>query len=385
MEVEKFLNMCDSASDVLLDDICPDENLVEHSGIFGMKWGNRRYQNEDGTYTEEGKKRRRKTFSNMSRSEKKAAKKALKKARDAREEKAERKEAVQRGDIRYAQMNFDKFSEDEITELYRRYDMKREIDRINTQKSQETLDKWVNRLDSAGKMARSVDSIYTSLNDMSETHKNSKAAESRRKMENKKSKLALEEQKLKNDNQRTKNKVEEENYSRMLEETKDYRDKLRKYELEQKRLSNEKLSAEEDSIRSKTRNESAKADRDAQEWKDKFRPGAVDPQSALNYVKNIKALRDNTKEAVRENIEESYPKSRFPKDSPVSYKEFVNDLVNEQMIKFDKNYPSDYKTYVNSGGAQYTTQKDEVMGAKKLSDKQLKELAKQIAEMNEED
>lgn len=32
-----------------------------HWGIFGQKWGKRRYQNEDGTYTEEGKERRRKT------------------------------------------------------------------------------------------------------------------------------------------------------------------------------------------------------------------------------------------------------------------------------------------------------------------------------------
>jgi hypothetical protein len=32
-----------------------------HHGIQGMKWGIRRYQNEDGTYTEAGKKRRAKT------------------------------------------------------------------------------------------------------------------------------------------------------------------------------------------------------------------------------------------------------------------------------------------------------------------------------------
>ena len=28
-----------------------------HHGILGMKWGIRRYQNEDGTYTDAGKKR----------------------------------------------------------------------------------------------------------------------------------------------------------------------------------------------------------------------------------------------------------------------------------------------------------------------------------------
>lgn len=35
-------------------------NDLCHWGIKGQKWGERRYQNEDGTYTEEGKERRRK-------------------------------------------------------------------------------------------------------------------------------------------------------------------------------------------------------------------------------------------------------------------------------------------------------------------------------------
>lgn len=34
-----------------------DEEFLEHHGILGMRWGIRRYQNEDGTYTEEGRKR----------------------------------------------------------------------------------------------------------------------------------------------------------------------------------------------------------------------------------------------------------------------------------------------------------------------------------------
>lgn len=34
-----------------------DKNQLEHFGISGMKWGIRRYQNADGTYTEAGKKR----------------------------------------------------------------------------------------------------------------------------------------------------------------------------------------------------------------------------------------------------------------------------------------------------------------------------------------
>ena len=36
-----------------------DSDFLEHHGIKGQKWGIRRYQNTDGTWTEEGKRRRR--------------------------------------------------------------------------------------------------------------------------------------------------------------------------------------------------------------------------------------------------------------------------------------------------------------------------------------
>lgn len=37
--------------------ISSDPNSLQHFGIKGQKWGVRRFQNEDGTLTEEGKKR----------------------------------------------------------------------------------------------------------------------------------------------------------------------------------------------------------------------------------------------------------------------------------------------------------------------------------------
>lgn len=36
---------------------CSYENSMSHHGIKGQKWGERRYQNEDGSLTEEGRKR----------------------------------------------------------------------------------------------------------------------------------------------------------------------------------------------------------------------------------------------------------------------------------------------------------------------------------------
>ncbi len=38
-------------------------NELQHSGVLGMKWGIRRYQNKDGTLTAEGKKRKKHTES----------------------------------------------------------------------------------------------------------------------------------------------------------------------------------------------------------------------------------------------------------------------------------------------------------------------------------
>lgn len=38
-----------------------EELYLEHHGILGQKWGVRRYQNADGSLTEAGKKRQKKT------------------------------------------------------------------------------------------------------------------------------------------------------------------------------------------------------------------------------------------------------------------------------------------------------------------------------------
>lgn len=44
-------------------------SYIKHHGILGQKWGVRRYQNNDGSLTEEGKKRYSKKVSEMSNEE----------------------------------------------------------------------------------------------------------------------------------------------------------------------------------------------------------------------------------------------------------------------------------------------------------------------------
>ena len=44
-------------SETKLSEIFPEYDHLEHYGVLGQKWGVRRYQNEDGTLTSEGKAR----------------------------------------------------------------------------------------------------------------------------------------------------------------------------------------------------------------------------------------------------------------------------------------------------------------------------------------
>lgn len=59
------------------------ENELYHWGIKGMKWGVRRYQNKDGTYTSAGRKRKRDNWSEDAKTASDIRKKSVKEMSNA--------------------------------------------------------------------------------------------------------------------------------------------------------------------------------------------------------------------------------------------------------------------------------------------------------------
>ena len=125
---------------------------IVHSGLLGMKWGKRRYQNYDGTLTEEGKRRYYKNYNP-----------------DHRE--LLKKQAILRGDISEVQNNKDYFSRQEKQELLENYRKNKEIDDVyaaiiqrakgknKVEKMFDMLDKMEPKLRTAVNVAQDVDKL----------------------------------------------------------------------------------------------------------------------------------------------------------------------------------------------------------------------------------
>lgn len=167
---------------------------IEHYGVKGQKWGQRNYQNPDGTYTELGKERRRvgykktesaddesegkiggKAYKDMSRSERRAAKRKARhneaERRERREFNRDKAEAIKSGNLEFINKNISKFSNDEIMEAADRYkrmqlikDMQRAEKEAEKRDHEAFIDKGLRFLKKASDATDSLTNIYNRIN-----------------------------------------------------------------------------------------------------------------------------------------------------------------------------------------------------------------------------
>lgn len=145
---------------------------VLHSGVIGQKWGQRRWQNEDGSYTEEGKARRRisgrKTYGELSKKERKALKKERKEKEREENFEDRKKKAINDADYEFAIKNAEKFSNEELDQLANRYRKLQQVYKIQEdelKKSSEKLHSW------SDKLKKSVHSLAEYADDFSKFSK----------------------------------------------------------------------------------------------------------------------------------------------------------------------------------------------------------------------
>lgn len=178
---------------------------LQHYGVKGQKWGQRNYQNPDGTYTELGKERRRvgykkeegsedtpktkisgKAYKDMTRKERRAAKRKARhneaERRERREFNRDKAEAIQNGDLDFVNKHLEKFSNDEIATVVNRYktmQIIRDMDAADKAKKHKNADHYIDKaihyLEKAGDVTAAVTRIRDKINDS-----NKKSAESKK-------------------------------------------------------------------------------------------------------------------------------------------------------------------------------------------------------------
>lgn len=155
---------------------------IAHSGTEGMRWYNRRYQYPDGTYTELGKERRR--VGNGERRPLLTEKEKL----ERRESYYDKKEAIRKGDIIYANKHFSEFSNQELDDIFDRYYKNQKIsdimskiegtDKTTAEKIAEKLRPISNIADSSAIIFKSINTIHKSMYEIGKRGKKGEKDES---------------------------------------------------------------------------------------------------------------------------------------------------------------------------------------------------------------
>ena len=187
-----------------------ETEVLEHAGTKGMHWYKRQYQNPDGTYTELGKKRRRdqyaasvkakkeeaekakqeaeshagedkiggKAYKDMSRRELRAARKRARhneaERKKIREFNRDKREAIQRGDLKFLTKNRDKLSDEDIDAAVDRYRRLKYMDDLERAEQEEKDDRYFNKamkfLNKTSQVSNVAKKIYFDVKDIQSKH-----------------------------------------------------------------------------------------------------------------------------------------------------------------------------------------------------------------------
>lgn len=226
-----------------------DQNSLEHYGVKGQKWGQRNYQNPDGTYTELGKERRRvkfireekakledanahkngiaesidteseaaevkiggKAYKDMTRKELRAAKKRARhneaERRATREFNRDKREALENGDLSFISKNINKFTNEEIDDAMFRFKKMQELKNLETANRKDAS----YYMDKASKFLNKAENIITPITNISnKINEASKKASEKRNQQINEEKNSLDLLWKKNPKDRPLSKMEEE-------------------------------------------------------------------------------------------------------------------------------------------------------------------------------